>query len=142
MSIRFKSNKFLQTLGPGILFASTAIGVSHLIQSTKAGANYGFTLILFILAANIFKFPFFEFGSRYASATGTSLLEGYKKMHWSILLIYLVITLISMFFVCAAVTFVAAGLQISNRQRFKKRRSTGACLKNFELFRNYSIDGL
>ncbi|MFT5072405.1 MAG: Mn2+/Fe2+ NRAMP family transporter [Chitinophagales bacterium] len=109
MSIRFKSNKFLQTLGPGILFASTAIGVSHLIQSTKAGANYGFTLILFILAANIFKFPFFEFGSRYASATGTSLLEGYKKMHWSILLIYLVITLSSMFFVCAAVTFVAAG---------------------------------
>ena len=26
------------TLGPGILFASTAIGVSHLVQSTKAGA--------------------------------------------------------------------------------------------------------
>ena len=24
------------TLGPGILFASTAIGVSHLVQSTKA----------------------------------------------------------------------------------------------------------
>lgn len=109
MSIRIKSNNFLQTLGPGILFASTAIGVSHLVQSTKAGANYGFTLILFILAANVFKFPFFEFGSRYASATGTSLLDGYKKMHWSILLLYLIITLCSMFFVCAAVSFVAAG---------------------------------
>ena len=109
MSIQIKSNKFLQTLGPGILFASTAIGVSHLVQSTKAGANYGFTLILFILAANIFKFPFFEFGSRYASATGTSLLDGYRKMHWGILLLYLLITLSSMFFVCAAVCFVAAG---------------------------------
>ena len=109
MSIQIKSNKFLQTLGPGILFASTAIGVSHLVQSTKAGANYGFTLILFILAANIFKFPFFEFGSRYASATGTSLLDGYRKMHWGILLLYLLITLSSMFFVCAAVSFVAAG---------------------------------
>lgn len=109
MSIQTKSNKFLQTLGPGILFASTAIGVSHLVQSTKAGANYGFTLILFILAANIFKFPFFEFGSRYASATGTSLLDGYRKMHWGILLLYLLITLSSMFFVCAAVSFVAAG---------------------------------
>ena len=26
-----------RTLGPGILFASTAIGVSHLVQSTRAG---------------------------------------------------------------------------------------------------------
>ena len=31
----------LKTLGPGILFASTAIGVSHLVQSTKAGALFG-----------------------------------------------------------------------------------------------------
>ena len=29
-----------KTLGPGILFASTAIGVSHLVQSTRAGAEY------------------------------------------------------------------------------------------------------
>ena len=40
---------FLQTLGPGILFASTAIGVSHLIQSTRAGAEYGFSLLIFVL---------------------------------------------------------------------------------------------
>ena len=36
-------------LGPGILFASTAIGVSHLVQSTRAGAQFGFTLIGFAL---------------------------------------------------------------------------------------------
>ena len=104
-----KSKHFLQTLGPGILFASTAIGVSHLIQSTKAGANFGFTLVVFIIAANVFKFPFFEYGSRYASATGKSLLDGYKKMHRSILIIYTIITLLSMFFVSATVSFVAAG---------------------------------
>lgn len=104
-----KSNKFLQTLGPGILFASTAIGVSHLIQSTQAGANYGFTLIFFIIAANVFKFPFFEFGSRYATSTNTSLIDGYKKMHVLVLVAYLIITLSSMFFVCAAVCYVAAG---------------------------------
>ena len=50
--------------GPGILFASTAIGVSHLVQSTKAGALFGFGLIWAIIAANILKYPFFEFGSR------------------------------------------------------------------------------
>jgi len=33
-----KLSRFTKTAGPGILFASTAIGVSHLIQSTRAGA--------------------------------------------------------------------------------------------------------
>ena len=55
-----KFQHFLKTVGPGILFASTAIGVSHLVQSTRAGANFGFALLPFILAANIFKYPFFE----------------------------------------------------------------------------------
>jgi len=109
MALPIKSNKFLQTLGPGILFASTAIGVSHLVQSTKAGADFGYTLIFFIIAANLFKFPFFEYGSRYASATGTSLLDGYRKLHMGVLLSYFVITLSSMFFVCAAIIFVASG---------------------------------
>lgn len=100
---------FFKTLGPGILFASTAIGVSHLVQSTRAGAEYGFGLLVFILAANLFKWPFFEFGSRYASATGRSLIDGYQLLHSAYLKLYLVINLLSMFFVNAAVTFVAAG---------------------------------
>ena len=32
------------SLGPGILLAATAIGVSHLIQSVQAGAKYGYFL--------------------------------------------------------------------------------------------------
>ena len=78
-----------KTLGPGLLFASTAIGVSHLVQSTRAGANYGFVLVGFIIAANILKFPFFEFGSRYANATGTSIIDGYKKIGGWMLWLYL-----------------------------------------------------
>ena len=73
-------DKFLKTLGPGILFASTAIGVSHLVQSTRAGANYGFALLWAVILANLFKYPFFEYGSRYANATGTSIIDGYKRM--------------------------------------------------------------
>ena len=67
-----------KTLGPGILFASTAIGVSHLVQSTRAGANYGFSLLIFIIIANIFKYPFFEFASRFSNSTEKSIIEGYK----------------------------------------------------------------
>ena len=98
-----------KTLGPGILFASTAIGVSHLVQSTRAGANYGFGLLIFIIIANLFKYPFFEFASRYSNATETSIIQGYKLLGKWVLWSYLIITLISMFFITSAVGAVTAG---------------------------------
>lgn len=101
--------QFFKTLGPGILFASTAIGVSHLVQSTRAGADYGFALLWAVIAANVFKFPFFEYGSRYASGAGESLIDGYRRMGKWMLWIYFFVTLGSMFFVAAAVNAVAAG---------------------------------
>ena len=67
----------LKSLGPGLLYAGAAIGVSHLVQSTKAGATYGYVLIVAIVLAHIFKYPFFAIGPRYAKATGTSLVTGY-----------------------------------------------------------------
>lgn len=100
---------FLKTLGPGILFASTAIGVSHLVQSTRAGANFGFALVGFIIAANLFKYPFFEYGSRYANATGESIIDGYKRIGNWMLWLYLIITIVSMLFVSAAVGAVTSG---------------------------------
>lgn len=104
---RFKS--FLKTLGPGILFASTAIGVSHLVQSTRAGAEYGFTLVWAVVLANLFKYPFFEFGSRYANVKKESIIDGYKDMGSWMLTLYFLITLGTMFFVSAAVCAVTAG---------------------------------
>lgn len=102
-------SNFLKTLGPGILFASTAIGVSHLVQSTQAGANFGFTLTFAIILANIFKYPFFEFGSRYANATGKSIISGYADIGKWALYLYFTITVISMFLVTSAVGFVTSG---------------------------------
>jgi Mn2+/Fe2+ NRAMP family transporter len=104
-----RRSNILKTLGPGILFASTAIGVSHLVQSTRAGASFGFALIPIVLAANVFKYPFFEFGSRYANATGESLIDGYKRMGKWMLWLYFLITLGTMFFVSSAVGAVTSG---------------------------------
>jgi len=100
----------LRTLGPGLLWAGAAIGVSHLVQSTRAGAIYGFQLVGIILLINLFKYPFFEFGPRYASATGESLLHGYKKLGKSALILYLILTITTMFTIQAAITVVTAGL--------------------------------
>lgn len=104
-----KNNSFLSKLGPGILFASTAIGVSHLVQSTRAGADYGLTLIIAILLANLFKFPFFDAGSRYARVTGTTLIDGYRAMGRWVFWLYITITIATMFFVMSAITTVTAG---------------------------------
>lgn len=103
----------LKALGPGILFASTAIGVSHLVQSTRAGADYGFALVGIILLANLFKYPFFEFGSRYANATGTSIIDGYQRLGKWALRSYGLITVGSMFFVIAAVGAVTGGFMMN-----------------------------
>ncbi|UAM99820.1 divalent metal cation transporter [Polaribacter litorisediminis] len=101
---------FLQSLGPGLLFAGAAIGVSHLVQSTKAGAEFGFGLFWALLLVHIFKYPFFQFGPRYAAATGETLLDGYKKLGKGMLAIYYVLNFGTMFTIQAAVTIVTAGL--------------------------------
>jgi len=97
-------------LGPGLLFAGAAIGVSHLVQSTRAGADFGYGLIWALLLVNIVKYPFFQFGPRYAMATGESLLEGYKRLGKGVLAAYYILNLGTMFTIQAAVTSVTAGI--------------------------------
>jgi len=100
---------YTKTAGPGILFASTAIGVSHLVQSTRAGAEFGLMIMGFVILANVLKYPFFEYGSRYAVATQTSIIDGYLRLGRPALWMYFIITICSMFFVTGAVGFVTAG---------------------------------
>ncbi|MCM5661583.1 Nramp family divalent metal transporter [Galbibacter mesophilus] len=102
--------KFLKKLGPGLLFAGAAIGVSHLVQSTRAGADYGFSLLWALLLAHLFKYPFFQYAPRYAMATGESLLDGYKKLGKGVLYAYFLLNLTTMFTIQTAVTIVTAGL--------------------------------
>lgn len=104
---------FLKKLGPGFLFAGAAIGVSHLVQSTRAGADFGFGLLWALLLINLVKYPFFEFGPRYAAATGESLLEGYRKLGKAVLIAYFILTFATMFTIQTAVTIVTAGIAYS-----------------------------
>jgi Mn2+/Fe2+ NRAMP family transporter len=100
----------LKSLGPGLLYAGAAIGVSHLVQSTKAGAQYGYILIIAIVLAHLFKYPFFVLGPRYAERAEESLVSGYAKIgKWAVVLL-LILSLSTMFTVQAAVTLVTSGL--------------------------------
>jgi Mn2+/Fe2+ NRAMP family transporter len=94
---------FWKSFGPGLLWAGTAIGVSHLVQSTRAGADTGFALAGVIILALILKYPFFEFGPRYAAATGTSLIEGYRRCGRWALYLYFALVLSTVVFTQAAI---------------------------------------
>ena len=100
----------LKKLGPGLLFAGAAIGVSHLVQSTRAGADFGWGLLWALALSNLFKYPFFQFGARYALATHKSLLDGYAQLGRSYLWIFFFLSLGTMFTIQTAVTIVTASL--------------------------------
>ena len=71
--------QYIKALGPGILMATAAIGGSHLVASTQAGALFGWQMIGLILAVNLLKYPFFRFGVEYSLVTGNNLVSGYKS---------------------------------------------------------------
>ena len=75
-----KISSIIQSLGPGIMMATAAVGGSHLVASTKAGAIFGWQLALLILLVNLLKYPFFRAGVTYTMGTGDSLVAGYAKM--------------------------------------------------------------
>ena len=100
----------LSLLGPSILWASAAIGVSHIVQSTRAGATYGYSLILIVILANVLKYPFFEFATRYTIVKNETVLDGYRRIgKWAIYL-YTVLTVSTMFTIQAGVTLVTAAI--------------------------------
>ncbi len=102
--------KTINKLGPSILWASAAIGVSHIVQSTRAGATYGYILIVAVILANFFKYPFFEFATRYTVVKNETVLDGYKKIgDWAIYL-FVGLTLLTMFTIQAGVTRVTAAI--------------------------------
>ncbi len=72
--------RFARQLGPGLIWAMVAIGQTHVILATYSGARFGFSLLWVILLAHIFTYPVFEYGPRYAVATGGSLIDAYMRL--------------------------------------------------------------
>ena len=100
-------------LGPGMMVAAVGVGVSHLVQSTRAGAEYGLSLVLLIAIIVLLKYPAFRFGVDYACATGRSLVTAYSNISKLAMLWLGVAFIVDMFIAPAAVALVTAGLVIS-----------------------------
>jgi len=100
----------LKALGPGILLATAAIGGSHLVASTQAGALFGWQLAVLILLVNVLKYPFFRFGVEYSLQSGETLLEGYQKQGRVYLLSFVWLNLIAAVVNTAGVLLLTASL--------------------------------
>jgi len=103
-------NSLFSLLGPGLIYAAAAVGVSHLVQSTRAGASYGLSLIPLFILISLLKYPAFRFATQYAAITGKPLSHYYlNRGIWGRLV--LVVGIVVDFFIsCAAVALVTAGL--------------------------------
>jgi Mn2+/Fe2+ NRAMP family transporter len=105
-----KSSNLRKAIGPGLLVACAAIGGSHLVWSTRAGAEFGWALLGVILLANLLKMPFFLYGQRYAAATGESLLAGYHRKNPAYVWVFLGINVLTGTINIAAVSMLAGAL--------------------------------
>src|SRR5690554_4171665 len=102
--------KLIAKLGPGLLYAGAAVGVSHLVQSTRAGASYGMAMVAVVILANLLKYPFFKAGPLYAAANGKSLLDAFQQLGKGAMFIFYGVTFTTVFAVQAVVTLITAGI--------------------------------
>lgn len=102
--------QLIQSLGPGIMMATAAVGGSHLVASTKAGAIYGWQLAGLVLLVNLFKYPFFRAGVQYTMGTGNSLIQGYDGLGRSYLWVFTGLSLLSGIVNTAALLLFSASL--------------------------------
>ena len=103
----------IKALGPGILMASAAVGGSHIVSSAQAGAMYGWSLLLLVILANFFKYPFFRFGAEYTLETGKNLVEGYAEKGKVYLGIFFILNVFSALVNTAAVGILCAAIVAS-----------------------------
>ncbi|RUO57925.1 NRAMP family divalent metal transporter [Pseudidiomarina insulisalsae] len=100
----------LKSLGPGIILAAAAVGASHLVAATQAGALFGWQLWWLILLVNVLKYPFFRFGVTYTLTHNESLVSGYYRKHKLYLWGFIVLNLIAAVVNTAGVLLLTASL--------------------------------
>lgn len=109
-SLLARFTALLKLLGPGVLMATAAVGGSHLVASTQAGAKFGWQLALLILVVNLLKYPFFRAGVSYTISTKQTLQQGYLGMGKRYLAIALCLNIIASVVNAAALLLFAASL--------------------------------
>ncbi|UJW30576.1 Nramp family divalent metal transporter [Saccharothrix sp. AJ9571] len=67
-------------LGPGLLAAATGVGAGDLVATMVAGAQYGTLLLWAALIGTVLKLALGEGVGRWHLASGTTLLDGWRRL--------------------------------------------------------------
>lgn len=124
----YNRSSFWKSFGPGVLFAGAAIGTSHLVQSTRAGAMFGLGLLGIVILTNVLKYPAFRFGPQYAAATGKSLIEGYARLGRWVVSLYVLSEVAVIAIIIAATALVTAAMLLAVTGIAWDPRTTGVGL--------------
>ncbi|MEY3667048.1 MAG: hypothetical protein RL572_588, partial [Pseudomonadota bacterium] len=100
----------LRAMGPGIVMSSAAVGGSHLVASTQAGALFGWQLLWLILLVNVLKYPFFRFGVQYTLDNNESLIQGYLRKGRGTLIAFTALNVVAAVVNTAGVLILTASL--------------------------------
>src|SRR5690554_4702238 len=103
-------NGSIRGLGPGLLMATAAIGGSHLVASTQAGALFGWQLLWVVLLVNVLKYPFFRFAVSYAAEQNHSLIEGYWRKGRGYFWVFVALSIVAAVVNTAGVLILTAAL--------------------------------
>lgn len=95
------------------MLAAAAVGVSHLVYATRAGAEFGLSLVWLVILISILKYPAFRFAVDYASQTNRSLVHAYSALGRAALAWLSISMAVDFFVATTAVALVTAGLFIS-----------------------------
>ena len=133
----------IKAMGPGILMASAAVGGSHIVSSTQAGASYGWALLGLVILANVFKYPFFRFGAEYTADTGKTLVEGYAKKGKFYLWVFFILNVFSALVNTAGVSILCSAIIASAFPMLGLSITTWAIIWGMLLFGGYKfLDGM
>jgi Mn2+/Fe2+ NRAMP family transporter len=102
----------LRQVGPGLLAAATGVGAGDLVATMVAGAQYGMVLLWAAVLGTVLKLALAEGVGRWHLASGSTLLDGWRRLgYWAT--VFFGVYIVIWGFVYGATAMSAVGLPLN-----------------------------
>jgi Mn2+/Fe2+ NRAMP family transporter len=102
----------LRQVGPGLLAAATGVGAGDLVATMVAGAQYGMILLWAAVLGTVLKLALAEGVGRWHLASGSTLLDGWRRLgYWAT--VFFGVYIVIWGFVYGATAMSAVGLPLN-----------------------------
>jgi Mn2+/Fe2+ NRAMP family transporter len=70
----------LASLGPGLVFALTVVGMGDFVANSSLGATHGYAFLWLLVISVVFRFVWLDTSARYVLVTGETLIDGFARL--------------------------------------------------------------